>query len=249
MRSDAPERRRDLGAITLLADSARMLLAHAVPFGMLTVLAFLPTLLWRASDLAALVDSSADGRGTPLSLWLLPTVLPCQLILAALMTPLAGAYVSSREVTVRASIVAVVPRLGSVLLTAFLCTCAVWIGTAACIVPGAVLMAILWEALPLTVAERSGPIDAMSRSGTMTNDVRATVLAIVVVLLFCLVAPWVSLRIAVSFGAMSESTALFLDAPLTLLVGAWGAAAQSLSYHRLRWTHDREDSDVAAVFS
>jgi hypothetical protein len=160
---------------------------------------------------------------------------------------------AGRPASVRGSLAAALRRAGPLLALAMIESLALALAFLACVVPGAVLLCVLFVSIPAAVVERRGPLEAMQRSADLTRGHRLTIFAVVL--------PVLVLAVAARYGL---SAALPLLAPLDVPLRIADLAAQGLTaalftmfqavlaavfYARARRIHDGLDADaIAKVF-
>jgi len=133
------------------------------------------------------------------------------------------------------------------------------IGFLALIIPGVIVVTMLWVAIPAAVIERNG-LSALSRSAELTKGYRWRILGLLIVLLFILFL--LSLPIGAISGifvisAMNEGGSLSTIFTVMMasnwvvasFTGAFSAVVYAVSYHDLRVAKEGADTEqIAAVF-
>lgn len=245
-----------ISALDLVATSARVLGSSFVPFALITLLVMAPgyvaTILvgeWASAE-AGFVDPS-------IVLWasLGTGVLRTVLTFVAQATMVHGTVerLAGRPASLRHSLGAALRRTGPLFALAMIQSLAIGLAFLACVVPGAVLLCVLFVSIPAAVVERSGPLEAMQRSADLTRGHRLTIFAVAL--------PVLVLAVAARYGL---SSALSLLAPLDVPLGIAELAAQgvvaalftmfqavlaAVFYARARRIHDGLDADaIAKVF-
>jgi hypothetical protein len=125
------------------------------------------------------------------------------------------------------------------------------LGFVALIVPGFIIMCALYVVIPAIVVERPGVFGALKRSSDLTSGYKTQIMGAAFVIGFV----WVVLFFILSLvtGGMS-SNGLTLGYQitqwmLTMLTGAWAAAAAAVTYHDLRVGKDGVQVDeLVSVF-
>ncbi|MHA1537935.1 MAG: hypothetical protein ACTSUD_10300 [Alphaproteobacteria bacterium] len=143
----------------------------------------------------------------------------------------------------------VFPVLGVAILSAL----AILLGTILLIVPGFIVLTILYVAVPAAVVERPGVINAMSRSAELTKGYRWPVFGIIVILI--LINIGTSMLVSVPFLASGMKTLsmltwnALLSGLLTAFQTALAAVMATVVYHDLRVAKEGIDvADIATVF-
>jgi len=125
---------------------------------------------------------------------------------------------------------------------------AIGFGTLLLIVPGLMMMAAFYVALPACVMEGLGPFQSMSRSAALTKGHRWKVFGVylVVALIAGIVGSVINLIITLSIAPMAG---LISGLVWNLLTTAYNSIAIAVMYHDLRVLKDGIDIDrIAAVF-
>ena len=133
------------------------------------------------------------------------------------------------------------------------------LGFAALIIPGFIVITMLWVAVPAAVIERKG-LSALSRSAELTKGYRWRILALLIALFFIMILlslPLGALSGIVVYGAMSGdgdfatsmTIIMALNWVLASFTGALSAVVYAVSYHDLRVAKEGADTDqIASVF-
>ena len=237
-----------------------MLARFAVPFTGMALLIFAPVvvLLALADDpLAVLLPAEVTAAG--LLLHLIESALSDMLTAAmvyGIIACLRGAAPSGLECVLR-GLPAALPVIGLVIVI----NLAVLVGLYPFVLPGLIIAALLWVAVPAAVVEETGIVDSLRRSLELTQGHRWKVFGLVVLLVACSIAFDEALNRMVLAsdggpdGMAQESQAV--DWRVALAVEYLGLVAVSLvwsamvvvSYHDLRIAKEgAEAKDVAKVF-
>ena len=123
-------------------------------------------------------------------------------------------------------------RMFPVIGVALLAGLATVAGLILLIVPGFIVLCMLYVAVPVAVVEKPGVMAALSRSADLTKGSRWSIFAIVLVIS---VASNIVGRIM--NGAMESSDAVLiviLGVVVNLIFNLWSSVAQAVSYHDLR---------------
>lgn len=143
-------------------------------------------------------------------------------------------------------------------LLAVLNTLAISFGLLFCIIPGVILMCVLFASVPAAVVERVGPIEAMQRSADLTNGHRMTIFlaSLLVGVVFFVFAFVVGCGLGVMGGTSPAPDALPIrilgyvtDSVLGTLVAIFQSVLAAVFYARARGIRDGVDADaIAKVF-
>jgi hypothetical protein len=113
------------------------------------------------------------------------------------------------------------------------------LATLALIIPGIIVMCILYVAVPVAVVERPGVMASLSRSGELTKGYRLSIFAVLVVL------------VVIQFGvvfllgkfASTPKGAVFMEVIATIITSALAAVFSGVAYHDLRAEKDGSTAD------
>lgn len=245
----------------VLSRSFSTLFRNIVPFGLLALVISAPPYVYA---IIFTIPPSLD----PVSMMATNTVVDIimsivQLLLAYLLTAalvygtiqhLRGRPVNVGECFSR-GISMIFPVLGVAIVSFIL----IFLGFAALIIPGIIVVTMLWVAIPVAVIERSG-LSAIPRSAALTKGYRWRILGLGLSLFFIsllLAIPLGAISGMVVFSAMSGSASFGTSMTILMSVnwiiasfaGALWAVAYAVSYHDLRVAKEGADTEqIAAVF-
>ncbi len=225
----------------VLGKTFTTLFRNIVPFGVLALLVYSPTLL---VQLGAMSEAPA---GQTESVWML-------LLEALLAQVLTAAVVYGTVRDLRGQMAGLGEILGKgfaaalpVIVVAIIFTFMIGVGSLLLLVPGLIVLTVFWVVIPVTVVERPGIFAAFSRSAELTKGKRWSIFALVLISVFLMVAV-----------LMITSLFLILLGPFAVVVGSWLLSALSaaftavlvaVGYHDLRIDQEGIDSgEIAAVF-
>jgi hypothetical protein len=261
----------------LLSTGARAVGQNFLPFLAMTVLVQLPAiamnigfeewLVMRTEQLAAAGYFSPEEQvqfNLVTSVGALVTTLVDTAFLYLTQAVLMFAtveFLAGRKASVGASLRGGLSQMHVVLAVAILDTLAVGLGLLACIIPGVLLMCVLYVSVPAAVVERIGPIAAMQRSADLTTGHRLTIF--LVIFLMGVIALSLNCGIDIGFGDRlgTEAASTSLAAPfrflryglstaLACVITMFQAAFASVFYARVRGIRDGVDADaIADVFA
>jgi hypothetical protein len=122
-----------------------------------------------------------------------------------------------------------------------------FIGIIALIVPGIIVVAAYYVALPACVVERIGPFKSMGRSLNLTRGHRWKIFGIMVVMF---VANAIAGGVALGVAAGGSFAGLAVQLMVTAILGAFSAVLVLVTYHDLRVAKEGVATDrLAAVFA
>jgi len=143
----------------------------------------------------------------------------------------------------------VFPVLGVAILSAL----AVFLGLVLLIVPGFIVLTILWVAIPAVVVERPGVTKAMGRSAELTKGNRWRVFGIIVILMLINAGTGMIVNVPFTAGGAPTSSSLAWNAGLSGFLAAFqtalAAVMATVVYHDLRVAKEGIGvADIAKVF-
>jgi hypothetical protein len=140
-------------------------------------------------------------------------------------------------------------RLLPTLAVSILVGLSVLVGSLFFVIPGQIAMLAFYVAVPAAVIEKPGVFGALGRSVQLTSGYRWSIFgALFLMGLVGVVLGFVSGSVALG-DYVPGRNALIVAWGVTVLTGAWGAAAAAVTYHDLRLTKDgAQTDDLARVF-
>lgn len=236
----------------ILAETFSVYSANFLPFIFISIVALSPRIL------VALLMT--DGQPHPvnpgqaagnvfgaLSIRLLTQLLGTQLATAAVTY---GVFqeIRGRETTIGDCLKVGLSAIWSVLAIALLSGLLIGLGFLVCIIPG-ILLAVRWAvAVPVTVEERLGPIEALKRSGELTDGLRHDIFSVlfIVGLINLGLGLALGLGVGLTLGAKGSELAQLVA---QVLATGLGATATAVMYYRLRSLKESIDvREIASVF-
>lgn len=195
--------------------------------------------------------------------WLIPGgillwVLQLALSVVAQAAMLYGTveFMAGRKASVGAALVKGIGSAPVVIVISILSGVAVTFGLLTCLVPGFIVLCVLYVAVPVAVMEGAGPLDALQRSAELTSGHRVMIfLSLFIffaasVTLSCLTQQFSSLGVQV-LPSTASFVVLFIINQL-LIVGqtVLFATLNAVIYARIRGVRDGVDADtLAQVFA
>ncbi len=245
----------------VLSRSFSTLFRNIVPFGLLALVISAPPYVYNivfvnvdSFDLANIEPASPIANIiVTISQFLLAYLLTAALVYGTIQD-LRGRDVNVGDCIGR-GISMILPVLGVAIVSFLL----LMLGFAALIIPGFIVMTMLWVAVPAAVIERNG-LSALPRSAALTKGYRWRIFGLLISLffiLFLLALPVGAISGVLVYtmmtGGGSLGAALVLSMALNWLVasftGAFFAVVYAVSYHDLRVAKEGADTDqIASVF-
>ena len=247
----------------VLSQAFSILFRNIVPFGLLTILILLPQLILGLAT--GTIDPSADPAASfsfgfldligLLLQFLLPYLLTAALVYGTVQH-LRGHRVSVGDCLGR-GLSLLLPVIGVVILT----TIATVLGFFLLVIPGVIVMMMLWVAIPVAVIERPGVIASLKRSRELTSGHRWKIFAVVLILgiMGFVVTSLVMIPFGISVfsGAFDPShdlqetltTTMVINFVISAVFYAAYAVANAVGYYALRSSKEGVDIEkIAAVF-
>ena len=247
----------------VLSQAFSILFRNIVPFGLLAILITCPQLIL---TLAAGTPDPTAGPAMPFDFGFAAVVgIILQILLPYLLTAalvygtvqhLRGQRVHFGECLGR-GLSLLIPVLGVVILS----TLAIGLGFVLLVIPGLIVMTMLWVAIPVAVIERPGVVASLKRSRELTGGHRWKVFGILLIL--WLLAVVIGAIVALPFGVglftgnldmYNEPSGLLtaaaiVDYAISALFTAAYAVAVAVGYYALRSSKEGVDIEqIAAVF-
>ena len=168
----------------VLSKSISTLMKNVVPMGTTAIIFYSPLLIFELFFLYQLSVSDVDRdkiesiyMASNIILWIFLTFLITAALAYGTLQELRGNRVSTGD-CLRRGLATVFPVLG----VAFLESLGIILGTVAFVLPGVILMAMWWVAIPVAVIERPGIIESLKRSAALTKGHRWGIFGLVFLL-------------------------------------------------------------------
>jgi hypothetical protein len=240
---------------------------HFFKFLLLTLIAMAPSLLLVLSGLSTVRPVGPQGvpqvSGTMIATGLGGVLLWVLLYAVSQAVVLHGAFQDMRgkPFVVGTSLKAGLSRLLPIIGLGISVVIAVDLGFILLVVPGFIIMSMLFVSLPACVVERLGPFKSMSRSAALTKGHRWQIFGIFLLLLIVLMIVGAIVgfiggivgAIVLSIGGPSHLIGITVTGIVNFvsnaLAGAFQAIVVAVIYHDLRVVKEGVDADqIAAVF-
>ncbi len=217
---------------------------NALPFGLAALLLVgLPSYLLKGEllDLAVLRDGF--GAGWSLTGFIL---MAAQILLSAFVMFGTAQYLRGASIGFEPALRRGVQVILSVWMTALLLWVIFSIGKLLLIIPYFIARMIFFVTIPVAVLEEVGPVQALTRSATLTSGHRWSLLGYVIMLwVLSLLAGWI-VHIILGIIDLEDVAAMVTAA----LIAAFDAVAVTVIYHDLRQAKDGMNaSQVAKIFN
>ncbi len=235
---------------SILGRSFSVLIKNIVPFGLLAIILFLPNTLFNiyvtnggpaANSLFSIAGAIGSIIGTLLS-YLLTAALVYGTFKSLKNEPAGMGDILSKGLST------MLPVFGVALITGI----AVGIGFFLLIIPGIVLLTMLYVVVPVAVIERPGVFASISRSIELTKGFRLRILGLVVLLYILIFVPAAMLGFVFSdeFLAGNISPGYLIASLIpSALITALSSVVVTIAYHDLRAVKEGADvTQLAAVF-
>ena len=225
---------QQFSAGAVLSRSFSIWFKNLVPFTILTLLVYSPVILY------TLIVMSGELTLKGITTWAWANValtLILSMVATAALTYGTFQQLRGRHATIGESIGVGIKRMFPVLGVGILAGLCVLGGLILLIVPGLIIMCMLWVAVPVAVVEQPGVGASLKRSAELTKGSRWHVFGVI----FCLgvIDNIVDKVLASSFidppSSMTDvKVYMFLIVIFSILLGSLGAVASAVGYHDLR---------------
>lgn len=228
---------------SILGRSLNVTLKNFVPFLVIALIFQVPNFLFDAFVLQTF-EGSTVGKVLE---WIVDMVFG-NLVTAAILFGVFEAL-RGKSVDIGKCVNVAMSVLVPVIIVSIVSSIGITIGLFLLIVPGIILALMWYVAVPVTVIEKAGLGDALSRSADLTKGHRLTLF--VVALLFLIIGSAVTFLVVVPLAATGSA----LLAGIALLaiavtIGLWSSATAGVVYHDLRMVKDGLGADdLAEIFS
>jgi hypothetical protein len=232
-------------------------LANFVPFTILALILYAPSLLLTSASVSVIPGMSAEvsvgsSAETPAELALLLLSMLLTYVLVGALVFGTVQYLNDRRPGIGEIIGRGFSRIVPVIVIAILFSIAFGIGLALLVIPGVFLLVVWSVVIPASVVERPGIIGAFSRSWNLTKGHRWSVLGVLLLLLAILVGFNLLVGILMGIAAFAVDSVLLvlvLNYVLSAISGALMSVAIAVLYHDLRVAKEGvSTAQIAAVF-
>ncbi len=232
---------------SVLGRGFSILFSNIVPFMFLTVLIYSPLILYTLTiDISDLTQEAAEQALVTWSLVIVFGSMLLGMILTAALIYGTFQELRGQRATIGECLSHGLRRAIPVLGVALLVMAATMAGLIALIVPGFIVMTMLWVAIPVAVVEQPGVINSLRRSSELTKGDRWRVFGILFLLLFM---ENIVNKIIENMGGSDVTFILLFSLAISAFVGAVGAVVAAVGYHDLRVVKEGVGIDeLAAVF-
>jgi hypothetical protein len=195
------------------------------------------------------LDAASDQGGRAIAVAIAGIVIGIALysLCEAMVVYVAVQAMRGRPVQLGETLAASLPRVIPVLVLSILSTILIMLGGVLLVIPGLMVMTMMFVAQPACVVERLGPIASISRSAELTRGYRWRVFG--VILLILILQGVVGAAIGFAFHGGGGLPAGIVNAVWDAFTMAFGSVACAVVYHDLRVVKEGVDIEqIAAVF-
>ena len=225
--------------------------ANFVPFTILALILYLPTLIYGFSSIDELETGIASGDPTGDIIIGLISFILTYILVGALVYGTVQ-YLSGQRPGLGAIVSRGMVTIGPVIVIAFLLSLVLSIGFVLLIVPGIFLTVAYAVVIPAAVVERAGIIGSFKRSWALTKGYRWPVLGILLILVVIIFV--VAFLVGAAGGVVvvmtdDFTTLIFVNYVISAFSGALMSVAIAVTYHDLRVAKEGvSTAQIAAVF-
>jgi hypothetical protein len=218
---------------------------HAVPFIVLTAIAYIPIYIFaylqagRTGDIGA--GTIIIGILAFIGFLVCP-VIASGAVVYGVVQDLRGSSFSTGD-AVHVAIGRLLAMIGVALCVGLLTA----LGAVLLLVPGLIVMCMYYVAAPTTIVEREGVFNSMSRSAALTKGHRWQIFGIILlVVIVNLVIGAVLVGIGLALGSVASA---IMEQVWQVVVGAFNAVVSGVLYYQLRVAKEGVDiNQIASVF-
>jgi hypothetical protein len=210
-----------------------ILFKNFVPFMLLTAVVYAPVIVMTLVMVGRAETGDIDEQGimifggsVGLAAFLLNLIASAALMYGVIQ------QLRGQHASMGACISMGLKRLLPVLGTGLLMGLCIMGGFIALIIPGIILVLMFYVAVPVTVIEHLGPLEALKRSRALTDGYKGALFGLN--FLIFLISLGIGIAVNLIKAAMPETAGLFLDLATDVFSGALGAVVTAIVYHDLR---------------
>jgi hypothetical protein len=185
-------------------------------------------------------------------LWVILPRIAWQILLSFLIqmiiTYAAFQELRGQRFSLGGSVAKAVPRLVPALGASIAATILVFLGMILLVIPGLIVAAALYVAIPVCVVERAGPIDSLRRSRELTQGFRGKIFGLLLIVGIAAFAAGYLVRL-ILLSITGPLVTILAGIAVQMVATAFGAVLVAIIYYRLRVIKDGIDLDkIASVF-
>lgn len=245
------------GVGRVLATSFAVWFRNLLPFLLITVLFYAPPWIWGMSLVyGEQTPETLHAASESLEFVILLTV-PLNVFVAAALTYGVVMELHGQRASFGACIATGLARFLPALGVGFLSWLCIGLASLALLIPGLIVMCMVYVATPISVIEKPGVFASLSRSAALTKGRRMSIFALILVLalanwLFTLILPSPAMpmepnALEEQFDALARF--LHLSFAQQVIVGSINAVIASVAYYYLRSEKEGTSaSELAAIF-
>jgi hypothetical protein len=218
---------------------------HAIPFIILTAIAYIPLYIFAYLQAGKTGDVSA---GTIIvGILAIAGFLVCPVIASGAVVYGVVQDLRSTSFSISDAVQVAVGRFLAMIGVALCVGLLSGLGAILLIVPGVIVMCMYYVAAPVTIVEREGVFSSMSRSAGLTKGHRWQIFGIILlVIIVNLVIGAVLVGIGFAMGAVASA---IMEQVWQVVVGAFNAVVSGVLYYQLRVSKEGVDiNQIASVF-
>ena len=217
---------------------------NIVPFMLITTLIFSPLIIWTVSIVSGSEPSLRDFQNfqqyAPAVAYLLQVLVSAALTYGVVME-LQGQRASIGK-CFAVGLARFFPALGVGILT-LLCVVG---GLIALIIPGIILLCMLYVAMPASVIEKPGITGALGRSRTLTENHRLEIFGLIVIMAILQNGSEKLVENSMTIHSMSDlRTFMYIVMALIVVIGSLGSVMSAVAYYYLR--QEKEGTSAAEL--
>ncbi len=232
---------------SVLGRGFSILFSNIVPFGLLSLLVMSPPYIYAlAVDPQIYLEEtefSAFGSGIDIVESLLSYFLAAALVYGTFQE-LRGRH-AGLDACISRGLALIFPVIGVTILAGL----AVGLASILLVIPGLIVMTMLWVAIPAAVIEKPGVIGSLSRSADLTKGYRWQIFGIIVILTVVTLVAAFAIAFAIIVSDAGPTILVLGNLIITAFFTALGAVISAVGYHDLRVVKEGVGiEEIAAVF-
>jgi hypothetical protein len=243
------------GIGSVLSTGFRIWFKNLIPFLLITLVVYIPLIVWGVS-----VANTDGSQFATFNLWNDGLIVVLNVLASAAITYGVVMELQGQHASVGACFATGMARFFPVLLVAILQTICIVLGLIALIVPGIIVMCMLYVAPVSSVLERPGVIGALRRSRELTRGHKMEIFGLVLLLgginaalgelVVQLVVGSGSADSAVAeFSGSARTRFMYVSLALNVITGSLAAVMSAVSYYFLRAEKEGTSAEeLARVF-
>lgn len=215
-----------------------------LPYTLLSLLIYAPVIVWVLLMIEGIVSYST---GSLIVTGILTVVGQC--LVTGILFFTTTEVLRGHKANVGRGFAVALRRLPSILAVALLSAIGAGVGALLFIIPGLIVLTMLWVAIPVTVVEKRGPIESLSRSWELVTGNGWSVFGAIIIFWVLENAPELILKGRFEAGTIEPMVYFLVPVVIGVFVAAANATVTAVGYHELRISKEGVDTEeIASAF-